>query len=143
MATTRLAASELVSRIDIGNYIDRSARITTKDPRLSEGEWVGEPPKNQEDIGWEEFVRYESKGERPDGTKGGVSLTATIGTSTARVEWAYTSAPDERYASFNGNKATDGKPYNGTWEGQKVTLEANLRSNRLDILLNIGNQQEP
>jgi len=133
----RLSTTERSVRIDIGNYWDRSAVLVILNPRLIAGSWVGEPPRNQEEIGWEEFVDYEAAGPLPDGVTGSVDIRASLGTSTARLE--FTNNTSSRFAAFNGNRA----PYDGTWEGQRVTLETIPTSNRLNVSLYIGNQQPP
>lgn len=133
----RLSSTDRAVRIDIGNYWDRSAVLVILNPRLIAGSWVGEPPLNQAEIGWEEFVNYEATGPLPDGVDGSLDIRASLGTATARL--TFTNNSSSRIAAFNSNPA----PYDGTWEGQRVTLGAKPTSNRLNVSLYIGNQQPP
>jgi hypothetical protein len=138
-AAPLLGSAGLKADIRIANWIDQETTMVLQDPRLLQGQWVGEPPSNFSEVGWQEQQDYYAEGRMPSGFDGTLSVRISAQPGTARL--VFKRNINQVRASFDGNEATPDNPYTGTWEGQKVKLEISVAGNLTIITLEIGNQQ--
>jgi hypothetical protein len=134
------AESTLQVRIYIANWIAEDQTMVLQDPKLINGQWVGEPPDNFSTVGWQEQQNYLAEGPMPKGVSGDVTLRISGGSGTTTVSW--TRNLNQATASFNGQAATPGNPLKTTWQQQEVTLAIDVyQGNLMAVTLKIGNQQ--